>query len=77
MVVRRGMLRAAAGLALGVLVSLQGMRVLQAVLFEVSTTEPAMVAAAALLLLLVALAACWLPGRRASRIHPMEAIAAE
>ncbi|HEX3160420.1 MAG TPA: ABC transporter permease [Gemmatimonadaceae bacterium] len=74
MVVRRGMIRATAGLALGVLVSLQGMPVLQAVLFEVSATDAATVVATSLLLLAVALAACWLPGRRAARIQPMEAL---
>ena len=77
MVLRRGMIRAVVGLAIGVLVSLQGMRVLQAVLFEVSATDPITVAAGSLLLLLVALVACWLPGRRAARIQPTEAIAAE
>ena len=77
MVMRRGMLRATAGLALGILVSLYGMRVLQAVLFEVSATDAATMTAASGLLLLVALVACWLPGRRAASIQPMEAIAAE
>ena len=77
MVVRRGTTRAVAGLAVGVLVSLQGTRVLQSALFEVSPTDPGMVAAAALLLLLVAVVACWLPGRRAARIQPAEVIAAE
>ena len=77
MVVRRGMIRATAGLALGVLVSLQGMPVLQAVLFEVSATDAATVVATSLLLLAVALAACWLPGRRAARIQPMEALNTE
>jgi putative ABC transport system permease protein len=77
MVVRRGTTRAVAGLAVGVLVSLQGTRVLQSALFEVSPTDPRMVAAAALLLLVVAVVACWLPGRRAARIQPTEVIAAE
>lgn len=77
MVVRRGMIRALVGLALGVVVSLQSARVLRSVLFEVSATDPLTVLATALLLLGVALVACWLPGRRAARIQPMEAIAVE
>lgn len=77
MVLRRGMLRAAAGLSLGALVSLQGARVLQATLFGVAPRDPATLASASALLLVVALAACWLPGWRAARIDPVRAIAAE
>ena len=77
MVVRRGMLRAAAGLAVGLLLSLLGARVLQAVLFEVRPTDPATLAAGATLLALVALLACWLPGRRAAAIRPVEALGGE
>jgi putative ABC transport system permease protein len=77
MVVRRGTARAVAGLGIGVLVALQGARMLQSALFEVSPTDPGMVAAAALLLLVVAVVACWLPGRRAARIQPAEVVAAE
>ena len=77
MVVRRGMTRAAAGLAVGVVLSLLGARVLQAVLFEVRPTDPAMLAAGAGLLAVVALLACWLPGRRAAGIRPVEALGGE
>jgi ABC-type antimicrobial peptide transport system permease subunit len=77
MVVRRGMLRAAAGLVVGLLLSLVGARVLQAVLFEVRPTDPATLAAGATLLAVVALLACWLPGRRAAAIRPMEALGGE
>ena len=77
MVVRRGMSRAAIGLALGALLALPGLRLLRTVLFEVRVGDPLTVAAASLLLLAVALAACWLPARRASRIPPTDAMAAE
>ena len=64
-------------LAVGLLASLQGMRLLEAVLFEVSATDAPTIAAAAVLLLVVAAAACWLPGRRAASIQPAEALAAD
>jgi ABC-type lipoprotein release transport system permease subunit len=44
------------------------------VLFHVSATDPATFTAIALLFLLVALAACYIPARRATRIDPMAAL---
>ena len=48
-----------------------------ALLFEVSPTDLMTIGAVAVLLLGVALVACWLPGRRAARIKPLEAISTE
>jgi ABC-type antimicrobial peptide transport system permease subunit len=77
MVVRRGLARAAAGLVAGVALSLAGARVLRSVLFDVSPTDPVVIATAVATLLGVALAACWIPGRRAARIQPVEVMAGE
>jgi putative ABC transport system permease protein len=43
-------------------------------LYEVSGTDPLILAAITSLLLLVALIACWLPARRASQVDPLKAL---
>jgi putative ABC transport system permease protein len=62
---------------MGLLLTLGLSRRLQALLFGVSATDLWTIGGVALLLLAVALVACWLPGRRAARIRPLEAIATE
>ncbi len=59
-----------AGLGLGVLGALAVSRVLRKSLFEVSPLDPAVYALTALGVLAAALAAVWLPARRASRVDP-------
>ncbi|MFI5208655.1 MAG: ADOP family duplicated permease [Gemmatimonadales bacterium] len=77
MIVARGMRYAMIGMAIGVGISLFEARWLRALLFEVAPTDPVTLAGAVVLLLLTALLACWLPGLRAARIKPLEAIASE
>jgi predicted permease len=77
MIVARGMRYAAIGTTIGLALTLLEARWLQAYLFGVGATDPLTIAGVASGLLLVASGACWLPGRRASRINPVEAIAAE
>lgn len=70
-VVAQGARLALAGVAIGVLAALAAGRLLEGMLYGVSATDPVAYAAVALLLLGIALAASWLPARRATRVHPM------
>lgn len=77
MIVGRGMRYAALGTVLGLGLTSIEARWLEAFLFGVSATDLLTTAALTLGLLLVAALASCLPALRASRIHPVEAIAAE
>ena len=66
-----------AGLALGVGGAFAVTRSLQGLLFETSPNDPATMIAVGATLLLVALVACYLPARRASRVDPMTALRIE
>ena len=74
LVVGQGIALAALGAAFGALVAFDLTRYLKALLYGVSPSDPWTYGAAFLLLLLVALAACYLPARRASRVDPMVAL---
>jgi ABC-type antimicrobial peptide transport system permease subunit len=62
------------GVAVGLVTAFWLTRLIRRQLFEVSPTEPRVFIAVILLLLLIALLACFLPARRATRINPMEAL---
>jgi putative ABC transport system permease protein len=62
---------------IGLVGSLAVTRVLGSLLFEVRPTDPAALAGAATLLLVVALAASYLPARRATRVDPLVALRAD
>jgi predicted permease len=64
----------AAGAAVGLAASVGVTRVLKSVLFGVQAGDPATLLAVTVLLALVALAACYIPARRATRVDPLVAL---
>lgn len=74
MVLKRGVVLAAIGSAVGVALSLMLTRSIESLLFEVSRTDVLTLACATALMLAIAFAACWLPARRAARTSPIEAL---
>ncbi len=68
---------AAVGVALGLVGAFALTRVLQSLLYGTSSTDAATFTAAAVFVAVVALAATWVPARRAARLDPRTALAAE
>jgi len=72
--VRQGLKLTLLGIAIG-LASAYGLRGLMTkLLFNVSATDPLTFAGVALLLMTVALSACWIPARRATKVAPLVAL---
>jgi putative ABC transport system permease protein len=74
LVLRRGSALAFTGAAIGLLSSMAASRLLSSMLFAVSPKDPTTFFAVAVLLLSVALAACYVPACRATKIEPMVAL---
>jgi predicted permease len=74
LVLKESLWLALAGIALGVPAALALTRTMKTLLFGVSATDPVTFAALALLLTAVALLACYIPARRATRVDPMVAL---
>jgi putative ABC transport system permease protein len=71
LVLRQGMKLVLLGVALGAGVALGVTQLVKSLLFGLSATDPLAYTGVALLLMLVALLACWLPARRATKVDPM------
>ena len=77
LVLRQGLRLVIIGVAIGSLISAAVTRVLAAALFDISPTDPLTFVVITLLLGLVALLACWVPARRATKVDPLVALRCE
>jgi predicted permease len=77
LVIGHGMRLAVVGIVIGSLAAAALARVLSSLLYGVSALDPLAYAGAAVVLLAVALAANWVPARRAARVNPMVALRSE
>jgi putative ABC transport system permease protein len=77
LVLRRGLVHLAIGLPLGLAGAFAVSRILRRSLVQISAADPLTFAAIAVLLTLVAVTACLVPARRATRIDPLAALRSE
>jgi putative ABC transport system permease protein len=77
LIVREGMTVGAIGIATGIAAALALSRVLGSLVFDVQVRDPLTYVSVAVALAIVALAACVIPARKASRVDPMIALRAE
>jgi putative ABC transport system permease protein len=74
MIIRDGMKLALLGLAMGLIGSLIAMKYLESQLYGIKARDPITFAGVAVALGLVALAACYIPARRATKVDPLSAL---
>jgi predicted permease len=77
LVLGQGLMLAAIGTGIGLVVSMMAMRLMSSFLYGIAPTAPIAFAGSAALVILVALAASWIPARRAASIDPMQALRTE
>ena len=74
LVVRQAMILALAGVVIGLLASWALTRLIESLLFNVSVTDPLTFAVIAVLMIFIALLACLIPARRATKVDPLVAL---
>jgi len=74
LILSRGVVQLAAGLALGLAAAIPAARLMSGLPLRVSTNDPVVFSTVSLLLTLVGLFACWLPARRAAALQPVVAL---
>jgi len=77
LIVKQGMRPVVIGLAIGIVAAFALGRLLTSQLYEVSSHNPALLAASTALLALIALIACLVPARRATNVDPIQALRTE
>jgi ABC-type antimicrobial peptide transport system permease subunit len=71
---KEGLRQALTGIIAGAILALAAARAMAGLLFGVTSTDPLTFACVAFLLLVTAVAACYIPARRATRVDPMVAL---
>jgi putative ABC transport system permease protein len=74
LILKQGLLLSLIGTGIGLVAALAATRILSSLLFGVGSTDPATFSSIVLFFTIVALVACYLPARRATRVDPLIAI---
>ena len=74
LVITHGVVLVAAGVGLGLIAAAASSRVLESWMFGVTTDDRLTFVTAPVVLVAVALLACWMPARRATRVDPVETL---
>ena len=77
LIIIQGVRLTIAGVVIGLIAAFAGARFLESLLFGVSARDPVTFVGVAMLLCLVAVAACYLPARRAASVDPSIALRAD